>query len=77
MLEVAKVARECIKDPGETGWKRRPIGCYIGRYEEDWVKFSAKDNQQYGLYRVTGYGDFMLPNRMLHEMDLMKPRSVR
>lgn len=74
MLEVA---RECIEDAGETDWKGRSIGCYIGSYEEDWVEFSAKDNQQYGLYRVTGYSDFVLPNCVLHDMDLIGPRSVR
>ncbi|KAM0203329.1 hypothetical protein ACHAPQ_009049 [Fusarium lateritium] len=36
----------------------------------------AKETQQYGLYRVTGYGDFMLPNRVSYELDLMGPSLV-
>lgn len=73
MLEVA---RECIEDAGETNWKGRPIGCYMGSFGEDWNGIFAKESQQHGLYRVTGYGDFVLANRVSHEMDLIGPRLV-
>ncbi|GKZ51855.1 putative PKS/NRPS-like protein biosynthetic cluster [Aspergillus brasiliensis] len=73
MLEVA---RECIEDAGETSRKGQRIGCYMGSFGEDWVELFAKETQQYGLYRVTGYGDFMLPNRVSYEMDLTGPRFV-
>lgn len=74
--QMLEVARECMEDAGETNWKGRPIGCYMGSFGEDWVELFAKEDQQHGLYRVTGYGDFMLPNRVSYEMDLMGPRSV-
>jgi hypothetical protein len=74
--QMLEVARECMEDAGERNWKGRPIGCYMGSFGEDWAELFAKDNQQHGLYRVTGYGDFMLPNRVSYEMDLMGPRSV-
>ncbi|GKZ27195.1 type I Iterative Polyketide synthase (PKS), partial [Aspergillus brasiliensis] len=73
MLEVA---RECIEDAGETSRKGQRIGCYMGSFGEDWVELFAKETQQYGLYRVTGYGDFMLPNRVSYEMDLTGPSMV-
>ncbi|PKY00760.1 polyketide synthase [Aspergillus campestris IBT 28561] len=70
MLEAA---RECLEDAGETNWKGRPIGCYIGSFADDWVEMFAKETQPYGSYRATGHGDFMLPNRVSYEMDLTGP----
>ncbi|KAJ5675621.1 polyketide synthase [Penicillium macrosclerotiorum] len=74
--QMLEVARECMEDAGEMNWKGRPIGCYMGSFGEDWTEMFAKENQQYGLYRVTGYGDFMLPNRVSYELDLMGPSMV-
>lgn len=71
--QMLEVARECLEDAG-VSWKGRPIGCYMGSFGEDWVEMFAKEDQQYGLYRVTGYGDFMLSNRISYEMDLTGPR---
>lgn len=74
--QMLEVARECMEDAGETEWKGRPIGCYMGSFGEDWVEMFAKENQQYGLHRVSGYGDFCLANRVSYEMDLTGPRLV-
>ncbi|KAJ5100126.1 polyketide synthase [Penicillium argentinense] len=74
--QMLEVARECMEDAGETNWKGRPIGCYMGSFGEDWVEMFAKENQHTGSYRVTGYGDFMLPNRVSYEMDLTGPSTV-
>ncbi|KAF9772857.1 hypothetical protein IL306_009400 [Fusarium sp. DS 682] len=74
--QMLEVARECLEDAGEFDWKGRPIGCYMGSFGEDWTEMFAKEAQQYGLYRVTGYGDFMLPNRVSYELDLMGPSLV-
>ncbi|KAJ6442338.1 LOW QUALITY PROTEIN: polyketide synthase [Purpureocillium lavendulum] len=74
--QMLEVARECIEDAGEKSWKGRPIGCFMGSFGEDWTELFAKEDQQYGLYRITGYGDFMLPNRVSYEMDLMGPSLV-
>ncbi|KAJ5900212.1 polyketide synthase [Penicillium subrubescens] len=71
--QMLEVARECMEDAGETDWKGRQIGCYMGSFGEDWAEMFAKENQQYGLYRVSGSGDFMLPNRVSYEMDLTGP----
>ncbi|CVL00302.1 probable polyketide synthase [Fusarium mangiferae] len=73
--QMLEVARECLEDAG-IDWKGRAIGCYMGSFGEDWTEMFAKETQQYGLYRVTGYGDFMLPNRVSYELDLMGPSLV-
>lgn len=74
--QMLEVARECLEDAGEYDWKGRPIGCFMGSFGEDWVEMFAKEAQQYGLYRVMGYGDFMLSNRVSYELDLMGPSQV-
>jgi acyl transferase domain-containing protein len=48
----------------------------MGSFGEDWLELYGKETQQYGQYRVSGYGDFMLPNRVSYEMDLTGPRLV-
>ena len=73
MLEVA---RECIEDAGETEWKGRRIGVYVGNFGEDWNEMIDRDDQQYGVYRLAGSGDFALSNRISYEMDLQGPRYV-
>ncbi|KAL3607011.1 polyketide synthase pks11 [Fusarium poae] len=74
--QMLEVARECLEDAGEFDWKGRPIGCFMGSFGEDWVEMFAKEAQQYGPYRVMGYGDFMLSNRVSYELDLMGPSQV-
>ncbi|KAL0942745.1 polyketide synthase [Colletotrichum truncatum] len=71
--QMSEVARECIEDAGETNYRGGLIGCYVGSFGEDWCEMFAKDTQQYGLYRVAGYGDFMLSNNVAYEMDLKGP----
>lgn len=72
--QMLEVARECLDDAGEVNVRGGLVGCYMGSFGEDWCEMFAKDNQQYGVYRVSGYGDFMLSNRVSYEMDLRGPR---
>lgn len=71
MLEVA---RECLEDAGETDWRGRSIGCYMGNFGEDWCEMFARESQGWGQYRATGYGDFVLSNRISYELGLRGPR---
>lgn len=73
-LQMCEVARECIVDAGEVNWKGKRIGVYVGSFGEDWVEMNAKEPLQYGIYRIPGYGDFMLSNHVSYEMDLKGPR---
>lgn len=72
--QMLEVVRECFEDAGEVAWKGKSIGVYMGSFGEDWCEMFSKETQQYGLYRVNGYGDFMLSNRVSYEMDLKGPR---
>lgn len=74
--QILEVAREAIDDAGEVNWRGGLIGCYVGTFGEDWIEMFSKDSQQYGLERVTGYGDFMLANRVSYGMDLKGPRCA-
>lgn len=73
MLEVT---RECLEDAGETAWKGKSIGCYMGSLGEDWCEIFARETQNWGHYRYVGYGDFALSNRVSYEMGLEGPRFV-
>lgn len=73
MLEVV---RECFDDAGEVNFRQSLTGCYMGSYGEDWLEMQNRDPQQSGVYRLDGYGDFMLSNRISYEMDLRGPRYV-
>ncbi|KAI9151270.1 Polyketide synthase [Paramyrothecium foliicola] len=70
MLEIA---REAFEDAGITDWRGKTIGCYVGSFGEDWLDLNAKETQPWGMFRVTGQGDFMLSNRISYEMDLRGP----
>lgn len=65
-----------MEDAGETNWRGKRIGCYMGNFGEDWLEMFSKESQQYGLYRATGYGDFMLPNRISYEFDIHGPSMI-
>ena len=73
MLEVT---RECLGDAGETEWRGKNIGCYMGVLGEGWCEMYARETQNWGNYRFTGYADFVLSNRISYEMDLQGPRLV-
>ncbi|KAJ5297689.1 Acyl transferase/acyl hydrolase/lysophospholipase [Penicillium antarcticum] len=73
--QMLEVARECMEDAGEI-WKGRRIGCFMGSFGQDWSEIQAKEDQQHGMHRLTGTGDFMLANRVSYEMDLSGPSVV-
>lgn len=73
---LLEVAYECLENSGATSWRGKKIGCYIGVFGEDWLDLNAKETQHRGGYRVTGYGDFVLANRISYEFDLHGPRYL-
>ncbi|KAI9774066.1 MAG: Type I Iterative PKS [Geoglossum simile] len=70
---LLEVVWECLENAGETGWRGKNIGCFIGSFGEDWLDLHAKDTQDFGMYRITGSGDFVLANRISYEYDLKGP----
>lgn len=71
---LLEVTRECFENAGESKWRGKRIGCYVGVFGEDWIDLNSKDNLQSGMYRVAGTGDFSLANRISYEYDLHGPR---
>lgn len=73
MLEVAL---ESLDDAGEVGWAGAKIGVYVGSFGQDWSDICTRDELRSGPYTVTCSHDFMISERLSHEMDLRGPRYV-
>ncbi|KAG9249431.1 polyketide synthase [Emericellopsis atlantica] len=71
--QLLEVTYECMEDAGATNWRGGNTGCYVGVFAEDWQDLNAKETQHRGGYRATGYGDFVLANRISYEYDLRGP----
>ncbi len=71
---VLEVVREAFESAGETEWRGKNIGTYVGMFSEDWQELQHKDTHEYNPYRVLGGLDFALPNRISYEYDLKGPR---
>lgn len=71
---VLEVVREAFESAGESNWRRKNIGTYVGLFTEDWQEMDHKDNQEYNSHRIMGGTDFALPNRIAYEYDLKGPR---
>ena len=69
-----EVVREAFENSGETKWRGKNIGTYVGMFAEDWLELQHKDTHEYSPYRVMGNLDFALPNRISYEYDLKGPR---
>lgn len=70
---LLELAHECFESAGEVNYRGAHIGTYVGSFGEDWLEGFAKDPHVYGLYKITGYGDFIPPNRISYEYDLKGP----
>lgn len=73
---LLEVTREAFENAGEVDWRGKDIACFVGVFGEDWQDIHQKDSQDAGMYRVTGYGDFLLGNRISYEYNLKGPRYV-
>ena len=71
---LLEVTWECMENGGQTKWRGKNIGCYIGVFGEDWMDMQTRDTQDMGLYRITGHNDFTLSNRISYEYDFKGPR---
>ncbi|TPX08256.1 uncharacterized protein E0L32_001848 [Thyridium curvatum] len=70
---LLEITRECFDSAGETAYRGRAIGTYIGSFGEDWQEIMSKDEEVVGQFKITGYGDFVLSNRLAYEYDLRGP----
>ncbi|EHA28193.1 hypothetical protein ASPNIDRAFT_43495 [Aspergillus niger ATCC 1015] len=71
---LLEVVWECLEDAGETSWRGKDIGCYVGVFGEDWLELSLK-----GLdpcpdrHHALATGGFALSNRVSYEFDFRGP----
>ncbi|CAG8961993.1 hypothetical protein HYFRA_00014100 [Hymenoscyphus fraxineus] len=70
---LLEVTWECLESAGQTNWRGKNIGCYVGTFGEDWHDIQQKDPQDTGIYRLTGHGDYVIPNRVSYEFDFKGP----
>ncbi|KAL3480474.1 putative polyketide synthase [Aspergillus californicus] len=70
---LLEVAWECLESSGESDWRGKPIGCYVGVFGGDWLELECKDTEGVDRYRAVGTGDFALSNRISYEFDLRGP----
>ncbi|OAA51376.1 KR domain-containing protein [Beauveria brongniartii RCEF 3172] len=73
LRKTLEVTRECLENAGETGWRGKDIGVYVGTFGDDWLQSSMRESQVSGGYNFTG--DLMLANRVSYEFDLHGPSA--
>ncbi|KAE8368553.1 hypothetical protein BDV27DRAFT_153933 [Aspergillus caelatus] len=61
---LLEVVRETFENAGETGWRGKSIGCYVGSFGEEWNNIHAKDSHNRGFLSITGYMDLTQANRI-------------
>ncbi|KAJ5339123.1 Acyl transferase/acyl hydrolase/lysophospholipase [Penicillium brevicompactum] len=71
--QLLEVVRECFESAGETDYRGRDIGCFVGSFGDDWTESLTYDQQTSGKYPLMVGGDFAIPNRISYEYDLRGP----
>ena len=71
---LLEVVHECLENGGQKNWRGKNIGCYVGTFGEDWLDMDSKDITNSHMYRLTGYGDYVIANRVSYEFDFKGPR---
>ncbi|KAI1297499.1 hypothetical protein F5Y03DRAFT_398536 [Xylaria venustula] len=73
---LLELTRECFESAGETFWRGKPIGVFVGTFGEDWNDVQYHDRHDLSLYKLPGAGDYILANRISYEYDLKGPSVV-
>ncbi|KAK2005209.1 thiolase-like protein, partial [Colletotrichum eremochloae] len=80
--QLLEVAYECAENAGAGGVgsepdaARKDVGVFVGVFGEDWLQENVMDSQLAGLYRGTGFLDFLQANRVSFAMDWQGPSIV-
>ncbi|KAK1473062.1 polyketide synthase [Colletotrichum cuscutae] len=74
--QLLQIARECLDNAGEVNWRGQEIGCYVGNFSSDWQDDLSMDPHASGLYRGSGYLDFLQPNRVSYEYGWTGPSML-
>jgi acyl transferase domain-containing protein len=70
---LLEVAHECSDDSGEVDWKGSNISVYVGSFGQDWYDVLNREILKYSAYQIMGSHDFMVSERVSHELDLCSP----
>ena len=70
---ILEVARECLDDAGEMDWEGSDTGVFVGCFGQDWNDLNYRDTLKWSQYQITGGGDFMVSERISHQLDLHGP----
>ena len=68
-----EIVYECLENAGVTNWRGQNIGCYMGSFGEDWLDLELKDDTNTNMYRMAGYSDFAISNRVSYEFGFKGP----
>ncbi|EFQ25774.1 KR domain-containing protein [Colletotrichum graminicola M1.001] len=79
--QLLEVAYECAENAGAGGLAhdsatRKDVGVFVGVFGEDWLQENVMDSQLAGLYRGTGFLDFLQANRVSFAMGWQGPSIV-
>jgi acyl transferase domain-containing protein len=71
-----EVVYESLQSAGQkpSDLRGKRVGVYLGTFEGDWMELDGRDPQNYHMYRLTGYGDYMSANRIHYEFGFTGPR---
>ncbi|KAL3476656.1 fatty acid synthase S-acetyltransferase [Aspergillus californicus] len=70
---LIEVAWECMENAGQTGWRGKDIGCYVGSFGEDWLEISLRDPLFTSRSYAFSASDFGLSNLLSYHYDLRGP----
>jgi acyl transferase domain-containing protein len=71
---LLEVTREALENAGETQWRGKSIGCWIGTLGDDFANLHGLEDQDLGSEAITIYADFLQANRVSYEFDFQGPR---
>jgi acyl transferase domain-containing protein len=71
-----EIVYECLQTAGQNAkeLRGRKIGVFMGTFEGDWLELDGRDTQNSHGYRIQGYGDYMVGNRVHYEFGFIGPR---
>ncbi|KAJ5578021.1 uncharacterized protein N7459_006985 [Penicillium hispanicum] len=75
-MSLMEVIWECMENAGQTEWRGKKIGCYVGVFGEDWHELTAKETQAIPRVHAFANGGFALSNRVSFEYDLKGPSAT-
>ncbi|KAH8884913.1 beta-ketoacyl synthase domain-containing protein [Thozetella sp. PMI_491] len=71
-----EVVYEAFESAGETDWRGKEIGVYVGAMGDDWKELKLRDDQHLQPIRADVFGDYIIANRTSYEFDLKGPSLV-